>query len=118
MRVEPVDLHPRAVACWYIRRRALLREVVGAQVIPYARKHMIHDEPEHAQDDERRGIGGDMEVRRQLADDLCINQFSGRVSTSAGSWPPRHRRDACSMVWRCRFLTARSSQDGRVIAEK
>ena len=21
--------------------------------------------------------------------------------------PPRHRRDACSMAWRCRFLTAR-----------
>ena len=32
--------------------------------------------------------------------------------------PPRHRRDACSMAWRCRFLTARPSQHGRVIAEK
>ena len=32
--------------------------------------------------------------------------------------PPRHRRDACSMAWRCRFLAARPSQDGRVIAEK
>ena len=30
----------------------------------------------------------------------------------------RHRRDACSMAWRCRFLAARPSQDGRVIAEK
>ena len=30
---------------------------------------------------------------------------------------PRHRRDACSMAWRCRFLTARRSQDDRVIAE-
>jgi len=29
-----------------------------------------------------------------------------------------HRREACSMAWRCRFLTARPSQDGRVIAEK
>ena len=29
-----------------------------------------------------------------------------------------HRRDACSIAWRCRFLTARPSQDGRVIAEK
>ena len=28
----------------------------------------------------------------------------------------RHRRDACSMAWRCRFLAARPSQDGRVIA--
>ena len=32
--------------------------------------------------------------------------------------PPRHRRDACSMAWRCRFLAARPSQDGRVIAKK
>ena len=32
--------------------------------------------------------------------------------------PPRHRRDACSMAWRCRFLAARPSQDGRLIAEK
>ena len=30
--------------------------------------------------------------------------------------PPRHRRDTCSMAWRCRFLAARSN--GRVIAAK
>jgi hypothetical protein len=31
----------------------------------------------------------------------------------------RHRRDdACSMAWRCRFLTARQSQHGRIMAEK
>ena len=30
----------------------------------------------------------------------------------------RHRRDACSMAWRCRFLTARRSQHGRTIAAK
>ena len=32
--------------------------------------------------------------------------------------PPRHRRDACSMAWRCRFPTARRSQRGRIIAAK
>ena len=26
--------------------------------------------------------------------------------------PARHRRDACSMAWRCRFLTARRSRHG------
>ena len=31
---------------------------------------------------------------------------------------PRHRRDACSIAWRCRFLAARPSQVGRAIAEK
>ena len=41
-----------------------------------------------------------------------------RVRAESSPRPPRHRRDACSMAWRCRFLTARPSQDGRVVAEK
>ena len=49
--------------------------------------------------------------------ELCGNQtFTARSESPRR--PPRHRRDACSMVWRCRFLTARPSPDGRVIAEK
>ena len=40
------------------------------------------------------------------------------VRAESSHYPPRHRRDACSMAWRCRFLIARPSQDGRVIAEK
>ena len=43
--------------------------------------------------------------------DLCGNQhFTARS--------PRHRRDACSMAWRCRSITARWSQHGRVLAVK
>ena len=38
--------------------------------------------------------------------------------TARSSRPPRHRREACSMAWRCRFLIARRSQRGHVIAEK
>ena len=30
---------------------------------------------------------------------------------------PRHRRDTCSMAWRCRFVTARWSQRGHGIAD-
>jgi hypothetical protein len=41
-----------------------------------------------------------------------------RVRAESSRRPPRHRRDACSMAWRCRFLTARPSQDGRAVAEK
>ena len=41
-----------------------------------------------------------------------------RVRAESSRRPPRHRRDACSMAWRCRFLTARPSQDNHVIAEK
>ena len=46
----------------------------------------------------------------------CVEiKFTARSSSRC---PPRHRRDACSMAWGCRFLTARPSQDGRAIAEK
>ena len=40
-----------------------------------------------------------------------------RRSPESQRRPPRHRRDACSMAWRCRFA-AQPSQDGRAIAEK
>ena len=40
----------------------------------------------------------------------------GRAESSRR--PPRHRRDASSMAWRCRFLTARRSQRCHVIVEK
>ena len=44
---------------------------------------------------------------------LCGNQnFTARSSRR----PPRHRRDACSMAWRCGSLTARFSQHERFIA--
>jgi hypothetical protein len=41
-----------------------------------------------------------------------------RVRAESSRRPRRHRRAACSMAWRCRFLAAHPSQDGRVIAEK
>ena len=55
-----------------------------------------------------------------LADVLyCVEiETSRRVRAESSRRPPRHRRDACSMAWRCRFLTARPCQVGRVIAEK
>ena len=40
-----------------------------------------------------------------------------RVRAESSRRPPRHRRDVCSMAWRCRFLAARPSQDGRVVDE-
>ena len=40
-----------------------------------------------------------------------------RVRAESSRRPPRHRRDACSMAWRRRFLTAGRSQRGHVIAE-
>ncbi len=46
-----------------------------------------------------------------------INQILAARLATAGSWPPRHRRDTCSTAWRCWFLTARRSQHGRVLVE-
>ena len=41
---------------------------------------------------------------------LCVNQnFTA---------PSRHRHDAFSIAWRCRFLTARRSHHSRIAAEK
>jgi len=49
----------------------------------------------------------------------CVDiKILRRVRAESSRRPPRHRHDACSMAWRCRFLTARPSQDGRVVAEK
>ena len=41
-----------------------------------------------------------------------------RVRAESSRRPHRHRRDACLTAWRCEFLAARPSQDGRVVAEK
>ena len=50
---------------------------------------------------------------------VCVEiKFHGAFVLNRPRRPPRHRRYACSMAWRCRFLAARPSQVGRVIAEK
>ena len=55
-------------------------------------------------------------VRNLLA---CVEiKILRRVRADSSRRPPRHRRDVCSMAWRCRFLAARPSQVGRVIAEE
>ena len=49
--------------------------------------------------------------------EACVEiKILRRVRAGSSRRPPRHRRDACSMAWRCGFLTARPSQDG--LAEK
>jgi hypothetical protein len=59
-----------------------------------------------------RNLDVDIEV------DGCVKiKSSRRLRAESSRRPPRHRRDACSMAWRYRFLTARPRQDGRVIAD-
>ena len=51
--------------------------------------------------------------------DTCVEtKILRRVRAESSRRPPRHRRDACSTAWRCEFLTARPSQDGRVVATR
>ena len=60
----------------------------------------------------RDGVGQRLAV-------ACVEiKILRRVRPESPRRPPRHRRDACSMAWRCRFLAARPNQDGRVIAVK
>ena len=56
----------------------------------------------------------DIEKRTHVKN--CVEiKSSRRIRAQSSRRPPRHRRDACSMAWRCRFLTARRSQHGSVI---
>ena len=63
---------------------------------------------------------GKLEKRGRLKDEWKAMEIKilRRVRAESPRRPPRHRRGACSMAWRYRFLTARPSQDGRVIVKK
>ena len=66
--------------------------------------------------DEARA-GAEQEAADRL--EACVEiKILRRVRAASSRRPPRHRRDACSTAWRCRFLADRPSQDGRVVAEK
>ena len=62
----------------------------------------------HADEIEAAEDAGDAEPRTapevNSGAERCMNQI---VATH-----PRHRRDACSMAWRCRFLTASTRLTG------
>ena len=62
---------------------------------------------------------GELRLGKRPPSFTCVKiKILWRVRAESSLHPPRHRRGACSMAWRCRFLSARPSQDGRVIAEK
>jgi hypothetical protein len=45
------------------------------------------------------------------AEDCVKIKILWRVRAESSRRPPRHRGGACSMAWRCRFLTARRAPD-------
>ena len=58
-------------------------------------------------------------VSRGLSAATCVEiKIFRHVRAESSRRPQSHRRGACSMAWQCRFLAARPSQRGHVIAEK
>ena len=104
-------LDPRVYAFYYAWYQNPATDGLWAH---WNHKHLDHWDaavrakyPPFVHDPERRDVGACVELK-----------ILRRVRAESSRRPPRHRRDACSMAWRCRFLTARLSQDGRAIAEK
>ena len=98
-----IDVHPFARRLQQVRRAA--RALVYFDVEVERRPVAVLGEPL------------DVGVARNVV--ACVEiKILRRVRAEPSRRPPRHRRDACSMAWRCRFVTARRSRHGRVIAEK
>ena len=115
--VQGPRVPPDAVQERRPRARDAAREHDGPDVERPAEVEAAHGEVARgAVDGARRAV-----VARCPRDDVpaCVEiKILRRVRAESSRRPPRHRRDACSTAWRCEFLTARPSQDGRVIAEK
>ena len=105
----------RPVAMYRRRRRA-----PAQSMIELAQRRVEALEDQHGVERRENRLGalrvgeGDVARVRTCAEIKILR----RVRAESSRRPPRHRRDACSMAWRCRFLTARRSQHGRVIAAK
>ena len=52
--------------------------------------------------------------RRAKMVSFDLAEFESVHKSNCRGASPRHRRDACSMAWWCRFLTTRRSQHGRI----
>ena len=81
----------------------------GAVVARLPRQIAFDGERKCPREEEARYGHQSLEALSSLLPQIaCVEiKLSLRVSATAESWPPRHGRDACSMAWRCRFLTAR-----------
>ena len=115
---QGVHLHAaRRAAADAIRTAALCERRWRAAQAHAAAADAARRESEELLGRERRGV---VHACRNAFDAMrCVEiKILRRVRAESPRRPPRHRRDACSMAWRCRFLAARPSQDSRVIAEK
>ena len=130
----PAEAAPPATTATLAAALAVLGEVRRPRVREVRRRARLVDDVGLAPEDDRDAALARALLLRQEVDAVLETNINvapeveqpacaeikilRRVRAEPSRRPPRHRRDACSMVWRCRFLTARPSQNSRVIAEK
>jgi len=130
----PAEAAPPATTATLAAALAVLGEVRRPRVREVRRRARLVDDVGLAPQDDRDAALARALLLRQQVDAVLESNINiapeveqpacaeikilRRVRDEPSRRPPRHRRDACSMVWRCRFLTARPSQHGRVVAEK
>ena len=130
----PAEAAPPATTATLAAALAVLGEVRRPRVREMRRRARLVDDVGLAPQDDRDAALARALLLRQQVDAVLESNINiapeveqpacaeikilRRVRDEPSRRPPRHRRDACSMVWRCRFLTARPSQHGRVVAEK
>ena len=129
----PAEAAPAATTATLAAALAVLGEVRRPRVREVRRRARLVDDVGLAPQDDRDAALARALLLRQQVDAVLESNINiapeveqpacaeikilRRVRDEPSRRPPRHRRDACSMSWRCRFLAARRSQHGRVIAE-
>ena len=95
-------------------RKALVEKVTAMASRPLRCLALATKEVSDWEDVERGGPA----AHEAFESDLVLEGVAGcveikilrRVRADSSRRPPRHRRDACSMAWRCRFLAARCTR--------
>ena len=122
----PAEAAPAATTATLAAALAVLGEVRRPRVREVRRRARLVDDVGLAPQDDRDAALARALLLRQQVDAVLESNINiapeveqpacaeikilRRVRDEPSRRPPRHRRDACSMVWRCRFLTARWRQ--------
>ena len=101
---------PEALQAWDESRAA--REAAEQKRAPPTLEEQLEHEKARAAalEDELKAARGETEAWVRACVEIKILR---RVRAESSLRPPRHRRDACSMAWRCQFLIARRAERQR-----
>ena len=101
------------------QREKTARNRLSRTINPFRRCNAVLVEEKERPDSAKMGLAfsriwermfGKKEMRILMVDTCVEIKILRRVRAESPRRPPRHRRAACSMAWRCRFLAARPSQ--------